>query len=154
MQIFSQPGEGTTVRMSLPRVGTAQTPAPAAAAPRWRRVLVVEDNPADLRAHRAALAPHAGDIVTATNFREGLARLEQGHYDLVVTDLSLDGVPDGWQVAETALSSGAARSVAVVSGRLPDRIPHVDKFGPALVALPKPLDIGALLGATEGIRQT
>ena len=154
VQIFSAPGQGTTVRMSLPRLGTSRPSAPADTAVRWRRVLVVEDDPADLRAHRATLAPYAGEIVTAASFAQGLARLDKGGFDLVVTDLSLDGAPDGWKIAEAALDRGAARAVAVVSGRLPERTPYADRYGPALVTLPKPLDIGALLGAVEGLHHS
>lgn len=147
MQIFSTPGEGTTVRMTVPRIPEAPAAIAAKPAPRWHRVLVVEDDPADLAAHCDALADHAEEIVAATTLAEGLAQLDGGGFDLVITDLSLDGAPDGWRIAETALDSGHARYVAVVSGRLPDRNPLADRYGAALITLPKPLDVMALVRA-------
>ena len=151
MQIQSEPGRGTTVRLSLPRLTRAGPDhTEASGAPLWRRVLVVEDDPVDLAAHRRALQTRAGEIVTATSLDAGLARLDEGGFDLVVTDLSLDGRPDGWQIAETALDGGAARAVAVVSGRLPERHPFGDRFGDALVTLSKPLDTDILTARLEG----
>lgn len=151
MQILSEPGEGTRVRLSLPCLSADETargePAPGLL---WSRVLVVEDNPADLAAHRQALRHRAGEIVTATSLEAGLGQLGKDRFDLVVTDLSLDGTPGGWQIAEAALDRGAAQAVAVISGRLPDRIPLGDRFGRALIALPKPLDAETLASALKG----
>lgn len=143
MEIRSRPGEGTTVRMTLPRI-TEATPLRDAGMRRWDRVLVIEDDPFDLDAHSRTLAPLAGEIVTATNLETGLRRLAAGRFDLVITDLSLDGRADGWQLAETALESGAAAAVAVISGRLPERHPFGSRFGAALATLPKPLDAADL----------
>ncbi|MCB1337801.1 MAG: HAMP domain-containing protein [Maritimibacter sp.] len=143
MQIQSETGRGTTVRLTLPRLPAGRQER-ATATQVWARVLVVEDNPDDLAAHRKALRPRAREIVTATSLEAGLGRLGEGRFDLVVTDLSLGGAPGGWRIAETALESGAAAAVAVISGRLPAKIPFGARFGPALVTLPKPLDAEAL----------
>jgi len=144
MQIFSRPGRGTKVRMTLPRIAHGEPLATRA--PCWSRVLVVEDDPADLAAHCDALSGIAEAIVAETSLAAGLARLkEEGGFDIVLTDLSLDGAPGGWRIAETALDLGAADGVAVVSGRLPEKTPFADRYGSALVTLPKPLDVDALI---------
>lgn len=145
MQIQSQPGQGTTVHLSLPRIPADQVAfGEVSAAPLWSRVLVVEDDPADLVAHRQALGARAREIVTATDLDAGLDELGKGRFDLVVTDLSLSGTPGGWRIAEVALEGGAAAAVAVISGRLPGGTPFGARYGQALITLPKPLDVDTL----------
>ncbi len=139
VQIRSAPGEGTTVRMILPRARPA-----AQTARHWGRVLLVEDDPADLTAARAALTDHADEVVATATCDEALTRLGEARFDLVVSDLSLAGKPDGWRIASAALSSGASGAVAVVSGRLPATTPFGGQYGAALVTLAKPFDIAAL----------
>ncbi|NDR58821.1 ATP-binding protein [Aliiruegeria sabulilitoris] len=142
VRILSTPGAGTTVRMILPRAEAA-----ASLATRWSRVLLVEDDPEDLSAARAILNDHATELVEETTTEGALARLEEQVFDLVVSDLSLGGSPGGWRIASAALSSGAARSVAIVSGRLPAKTPFNGQYGSALVTLAKPFDIAALCAA-------
>ncbi len=142
VRILSAPEEGTSVRMILPRARAITPPTP-----HWGRVLLVEDNPDDLSAARTILNDHANEVVEATTATGALACLEEHSFDLVISDLSLGGSPDGWRIASAALSSGAARAVAIVSGRLPEKTPLDGRYGSALVTLPKPLDIAALCAA-------
>ncbi|MEZ5721526.1 MAG: hypothetical protein R3D59_07570 [Paracoccaceae bacterium] len=139
------------MRLSLPRLTRAGPDrTEASGAPLWRRVLVVEDGQVDLAAHRRALQTRAGEIVTATSLDAGLARLDEGRFDLVVTDLSLDGRPDGWHMPRPRWTAARRQAVAVVSGRLPERHPFGDRFGDALVTLSKPLDTDILTARLEG----
>ncbi|MFD0979980.1 ATP-binding protein [Tropicimonas aquimaris] len=142
VSIHSTLGEGTKVRMILPRAKAAEQPATA-----WNRVLLVEDDPEDLAAARALMKDHAAELVEETTAKGALARLEDQPFDLVVSDLSLGGNPEGWRIASAALSSGSARAVAIVSGRLPAHTPFDGQYGPALVTLAKPFDIAALHAA-------
>ncbi|PRY20860.1 signal transduction histidine kinase [Aliiruegeria haliotis] len=142
VQILSAPGAGTTVRMSLPRANPVISPGV-----HWDRVLIVEDDPKDLAAARAILKDHAARIVEETTTDGALARLDAQSFDLVVSDLSLGGSPGGWRIASAALSSGAARSVAIVSGRLPATTPFNGQYGASLVTLTKPFDIATLHAA-------
>ncbi len=142
VQISSAQGAGTIVRMILPEVASEAPPVQ-----HWGRVLLVEDDPADLASEEAALAPYAGTVIACSTTEAALSALERGRFDLVLTDLSLAGLADGWRIAETALEGGSATAVAVVSGRLPATTPFGRRYGARLVTLPKPLDIAALIAA-------
>ena len=51
-----------------------------------RRILVVDDEPVVRRSLQLLLGLDGHDVETATASREALARLEQGAFDLVITD--------------------------------------------------------------------
>jgi PAS domain S-box-containing protein len=103
--IDSEPGEGTTVRFTLP----VAMPRPAAvqgragSVPRGASVLVVEDEP-ELRAAVAAMCQGAGlSVAVAGNAAEALGRLEAGLVpDLLFTDINLGPGPDGVALAAVA----------------------------------------------------
>jgi CheY-like chemotaxis protein len=122
IDIESAPGRGTRVHVRLPaRDESVEEPFPvrdptptAPAERRSVRVLLVEDD-ADNRDAMAELLRLAGhQVVTASTGGEGVARLAQGAFDVVLTDL---GLPDmsGWDVARTAKRDGTAR-VALITG--------------------------------------
>ncbi|HEX7385196.1 MAG TPA: ATP-binding protein [Burkholderiaceae bacterium] len=103
-------GQGTTVRVELPRadiqaVREANGAAPAAAAPppdgvpetglrrlTWRRILVVEDQ-ADSLELMSVLLRQEGAIVRAfDNAEQALAAAENGTFDLIISDLGMPGM--------------------------------------------------------------
>ncbi|MFV0332735.1 MAG: ATP-binding protein [Tropicimonas sp.] len=143
VRITSTEGRGTRVRLSLPR----DEPPEQAGRALWRRVLVLEDDPRDLESTLALLQPLTGRLDARTTAGAGLAMIEAGDIDLLVTDLSLHGVIDGWRLAEAALARCPEIRVAIVSGRLPDINPLGDRFGDRLVTLPKPLNLDDLCAA-------
>lgn len=65
---------------------------------RTRRVLVVEDNPLNLQLFVALLKQDGIDVVCAPSVGQGIARLDEGPYDLVLLDLHL-----GHESGETVL---------------------------------------------------
>ena len=107
-RIDSEPGQGTTVQMFLPRFGDTdpvarQTMAATADRGRGETVLVVED--ASLV--RVALARMLADLgynpVTASNAEEALVLLEsKARIDLLLTDMMLPGGPNGAELAVAA----------------------------------------------------
>jgi DNA-binding response OmpR family regulator len=65
-----------------------------------KKILIIEDEKPLAHALELKLS-HEGFVVTSTNSgAEALTFLEQGHYDLVLTDLIIPGV-DGFKVLET-----------------------------------------------------
>ena len=96
-----------------------------------RRILVVEDNPLNLKLVRDVLE-HAGyDVVDAETGEEGIEVAAREHPDLVLMDLQLPGIdgtealqrlragvldPDVPVVAVTALAMPADRAAAVDAG--------------------------------------
>jgi len=102
VEIDSAPGAGTTVRLRLPRSASAPpqenagdlddaggTGAPTPAA----RVLVVEDDEAIGTFVGRALRGAGHDVEVLANAEEALGRLEATRPDLLLTDVSLPGLP-------------------------------------------------------------
>ena len=139
--IASAPGRGTTVRLTLPLHQTAP-----AGLPPLGRVLLVEDDPSDRRAAEAVLAPAAEALDLARTAAEALAALAAPR-DLIVTDLTLHGRIEGWQLVETALTRWPEAKALVVSGHLPQVNPLLPRHAGRVATLAKPLTAETLAAA-------
>ena len=79
-----------------------------------RTILVVDDEPG-MRAGLAAVLGRGGFAVeVATTGEDGLARLEQGGIDLLVTDLRLPGI-DGLALVQAARRAGIETPVIIIT---------------------------------------
>lgn len=80
------------------------------------RVLVVEDNLANQRLVRILLESMSHEVECAFTGEEGWARIQEGHFDLVLLDMHLPGL-DGFQLSQRikALKGGAVKVVAVTA---------------------------------------
>ncbi|MCB9674351.1 MAG: response regulator [Alphaproteobacteria bacterium] len=91
LEIESQLGEGTAVRLKIPAAPGASVvdplDDPSLHGVRPARLLVVDDEPEILAILEWALQPHALDLVG--DGREALARLESDRYDAVICDLMM-----------------------------------------------------------------
>jgi signal transduction histidine kinase/HAMP domain-containing protein len=138
--ISSAPGQGTSVRLSLPLHG---------AAPRLvdlGTVLLVEDDPADRAAAQHLLQPMAQRLLVAGDAETARARLAEA-VDLLVTDLALCGRIEGWRLAEAALGRWPDLRALVVSGHLPHIDPLSSRFPGRVAVLEKPITADALTAA-------
>lgn len=131
--IASSPGQGTTVRLMLPLQAAAATPPAALGA-----VLLVDDDRADRDAVAALLAPFASRLRVAGDGPAALRLLDEP-VSLIVTDLSLHGRIEGWDLAGAALSRWASARALVISGRLPEADPLAARFPGRTATLAKPL---------------
>jgi PAS domain S-box-containing protein len=101
----SVPERGTTVRLVLPRGevdagAPSPTHTPEVGKPsRPLRILAIDDEPAiaDLVAEVLGRRGHA--VTVAHSVEAGLRRLEEGGYDLVISDLGLGAGVTGWDLA-------------------------------------------------------
>jgi two-component system, OmpR family, KDP operon response regulator KdpE len=100
--------------MTETRGRTASSPA-RPAAPKGQRVLVVDDEPAMLRALRINLRVRKYDVTTASTGREALAEVRRRPPDAVILDLGLPDV-DGIEVIRD-LRGWSRAPVIVLSGR-------------------------------------
>ena len=92
-----------------------QTASPRPAVPKGQRVLVVDDEPAMLRALRINLRVRKYDVTTASTGREALAEARRRPPDAVILDLGLPDV-DGIEVIRE-LRGWSRAPVIVLSGR-------------------------------------
>jgi CheY-like chemotaxis protein len=90
----------------------SRTPAPPRAS-RKPVILVVEDNPDSMTTVKALLRD-AGEVIEATDGRQGVAQARAHHPDLILMDLSMP-VMDGFQAFEVIRNDDALRHVPVVA---------------------------------------
>jgi PAS domain S-box-containing protein len=98
IEIESEIGKGTVVRVTLPAAESTDTVTPARRtqeAPAWSsprlRVLVIDDEPALLSVIVRELAPRH-DVIGRTSFSEALEALEDKPFDLVLCDVMMPDV--------------------------------------------------------------
>ena len=78
------------------------------------RILVVEDNPKNLKLVRDVLQYSGYDVVVATCGEDGVRLAAQRHPDLILMDLQLPGI-DGTEALRQIRESDAGRAVPVVA---------------------------------------
>ncbi|HKY95309.1 MAG TPA: CHASE3 domain-containing protein [Kiloniellales bacterium] len=121
IQIYSEPDQGTTVRLYLPRAGDLSIPMaeeePDAGFKGSLDILVVEDR-ADVRAVVCRQLRELGHRVTDTSEpQEALRVLRDGRtVDLLFTDIVLPGGMDGDELARRAEMLQPAIAVLLTSG--------------------------------------
>ena len=142
-KIYSEVGNGTTVKLYLPR-GHADGALQATAEELQvvggdEQILVVEDD--DLvRQHLQAQLRLLGYRVTgAASGRAALEVLKQMHHiDLLFTDIVMPGGMNGRQLAEAARALRPGIKVLFTSGYTENAIVHHDRLDPGVHLLGKP----------------
>ena len=89
------------------------TPLSSAATP--MRVLILDDEPIVCKRLKPAFQKMGHTVETLTNSAQALTRLRETTFDLVVTDLKMEGV-DGIQILDAVKTSSAATQVIVITG--------------------------------------
>src|SRR5450755_4397108 len=114
----TRPDHGPAGGAAMSERGRAASPpalAPAATPVRRTRVLIVEDEPALLRALRIDLRARGYEVLTAASGRDALDQAARRPPDAVLLDLGLPD-SDGTDII-TALRGWSAAPVIVLSGR-------------------------------------
>jgi DNA-binding response OmpR family regulator len=110
------------------------------------RVLVVDDHEDVRQMLATALAIEGHRVDEAADAHDGLRRLRQTRYNLIVTDHAMPGGTGAWMLQEATrrgLLDGAAALIVTAH-------PDVDQFGNVAV-LGKPLDLDAFLAHVRKI---
>jgi PAS domain S-box-containing protein len=143
-QIFSEPGEGTTVRLYFPAadklvIQTKPTPAAVGLIGGGECILVVEDNEL-VRQHVAAQLDELGyQVKQAASASEALHILDGGWgVDLLFTDVVMPGSMNGKQLADAARVRLPNLKVLFTSGYTEDAIVHQGRLDPGVNLLGKP----------------
>jgi CheY-like chemotaxis protein len=154
--VVSRPHEGSAFFVELPVTGQpleTRRAAPAAVsleAFQGRSALVVEDEPALATAVSEALSDAGFRVDRAGDGEEGLSRLTEGTYDLIVCDLKMPRI-DGMQFyrAIAAATPTLARRVIFVTGAVAgtDAERFLEETGCRWLA--KPFRLGDLLRAAR-----
>jgi PAS domain S-box-containing protein len=150
VKLYSEPGQGTTIKVYLPRTLAPSVPEPSLAAPtaaasgQRRMVLLVEDN-ADVRRYVAdALASLGYSILQASDGPAALRLLEE-HREVAVllTDVGLPGL-NGRQLADEARRRDPDLKVIFITGYARNAIVHHGILDRGVDVLVKPFTVDEL----------
>jgi PAS domain S-box-containing protein len=141
VKIYSEPGQGTTVRIYVPRAPADATPGtdrvPAAAPTGSETILVVEDDH-DVRTAVIGMLGDLGyQVIEAADPEEALHLLQANKVDLLFTDVVMPGSMTAQQMVEAALrlrpsievlfTSGYTQNAVIHHGRLDDGVHLISK---------------------------
>lgn len=159
VRIYSELGEGTTIKIYLPRLlGFDEEPAempakrPVAVNGAGETILVVEDEP-DLRAYTTeALRDLGYRVLEADNGREALQIIER-HPDieLLFTDVVLGGGMNGRALADEIARRKPGLPVLFTTGYTSNAIVHHGRLDPGMHLIGKPFTYAELASKVRRI---
>jgi signal transduction histidine kinase len=157
LDIVSEEGKGTTFFIRLPiREMARGAGVPASGAgdslSHPLRVLLVEDDPRVRELVSEYLRHDQHEVITAVNGLEGLEMFKAGDFDLVVTDLAVDGL-NGERLAEEIKALGPT-PVIMLTGFADSLLASGSKPASVDVLLRKPLSPGDLWRAMAQAMKT
>jgi PAS domain S-box-containing protein len=153
VRIYSEMGEGTTVKIYLPRHAGDGDPAErdirtqkTARAIGAETILVVEDDEA-LRSYTTEILAELGyTVLQAHNGTSALAVLEKNEIDLLFTDVVMPGGMNGRQLADEAIRRRPGLKVLFTTGYTRNAIVHHGRLDAGVQMIGKPFsfnDLGA-----------
>jgi PAS domain S-box-containing protein len=151
INVYSEPGLGTTVRIYLPRDAsgqTAQSPACEAAnriAGGGETVLLVEDEPTILELGEMMLKKFGYRVLSAGSARDAIALAEahQERIDLLVTDVVMPEM-NGRELAQRLQGMRPGIKCLFMSGYTADVIAHHGVLAPGVHFIQKPFSVQSL----------
>jgi two-component system cell cycle sensor histidine kinase/response regulator CckA len=155
LTVASEPGEGTTFTIYLPRSDAqvsvlppiVTTPHPVGSG---ERILVVEDEKIVRHLVVEILESFGYEVVEARNPQEALVICAGATFDLMVTDVVMPG-GDGSALARAAVTRQPNMRVLYTSGYTPQSIAHLDLEGSQTAFLPKPFSASELAEHVRGL---
>jgi PAS domain S-box-containing protein len=152
VKLYSEIGEGTTVKLYLPRYGGRDVIADEQ--PRYRElprarqdetVLVVEDDP-DVRGYTVEIVGNLGYRVLSAEDGASALRLLDAHPEirLLFSDVGLPGGMNGRQLAEAALRRRPRLKVLFTTGYARNAIIHQGRLDPGVEVIFKPFTYSGL----------
>lgn len=145
VKIYSELGQGTTVKMYFPRSLTDLAADSGQLPPAFERqisaqghILLVEDDPAILRYAERTLIVLGYTVDTALTGEEAIGLLKSRSYDILLTDVVLPGRLNGARVAELARDLSPGIKVLFMSGYTENAIVHNGQLDPGVELISKP----------------
>ena len=160
VKIYSEPGQGTTVKIYLPRLFAAEAPAEpprvaAGAAPgEQRKVLLVEDDERVRAFAEEALRDLGYVVVSTESAAEALARIDQEpDVDLLLTDVVMPDL-NGRQLAEQILKLKPGLPVLYMTGFTRNAVVHNGMLDPGVNFMAKPFTVDQLAAKVREALET
>jgi CheY-like chemotaxis protein len=154
--VYSEPDQGTTFRIYLPRVDqpaeTMAAESPKNVQRGTETILLVEDD-SQLRQLGSSVLAHCGyKVLVAGGPEEGLAigRSNRRDIRLLITDVIMPGM-NGRQLADEILQISPNVRVLYISGYTNDAIVHYGVLDAGLWFLPKPFTLSALIAKVREV---
>jgi signal transduction histidine kinase len=149
LEIESEPGVGTTFRISFPVQPKAFNPELDTATPASRplRVLVVDDEPVPRDVVSKYLSASGHEVVLAKAGAEALENFRQGPFDLVITDHAMPQM-NGAQLAELIKAERPGQPVLMLTGNSDATLSRETIPATVDLMLPKPIsqrDLGSAI---------
>jgi PAS domain S-box-containing protein len=155
--VYSEPGQGATFKIYLPRV---DQPSEISGADKrlsnvlrgTESILLVEDD-AQVRQLSSSVLSHCGyRVLAAANPEEGIKIARENHRDirLLITDVVMPGM-NGRQLAEKVAEFLPNIKVLYISGYTSNAIVHYGVLDEGLWFLPKPFSLSALIGKVREV---
>jgi CheY-like chemotaxis protein len=143
INIYSEEGYGTTVKIYLPRgIGEAAeaTDAPATEAVGGRETILVVEDDALVRKYVTAQLRNLGYLaIEAANAAQALAIADsRAEFDLLFTDIIMPGSMNGRQLADEVLRRRPALKVLFTSGYTENALLEYGRLPAAVLLLAKP----------------
>ncbi len=143
VNVYSEPGSGTTMRIYLPRSGEAAATEPAQPALEvvggTETVLLVEDDAPVREYARSQLLALGYRVIEAVDGPRALEVLRvHDDIDLLFTDVVMPGGMNGAQLASAALELRPGLRVLYTSGYTENAIVHHDRLDVGVQLLSKP----------------
>jgi PAS domain S-box-containing protein len=157
VKIYSEPGEGTTVKLYLPRLVDVPRIEPAItimpiAAGQHGMIVVVEDDDDVCKFTADALRLCGYRVVTARDAHSALRALEaEPHVDLLFTDIGLPGGTNGRALADEALKRFPKLRVLFTTGYTRNAVIHHGRLDPDVDLIVKPFSQSALAEAVKKV---
>lgn len=158
--IYSEPGQGSAVKVYLPRFIRQETRQAAAARaatsaqPRGKgeTILVVEDDEEVRRSSVEALREMGYEVLEAGDAIEGVRLIvDRGGIDLLFTDVGLPGAVNGRALADAARSARPGLRVLFTTGYTRNAILHNGTLDRGVHFIAKPFDLAALAAKIRAV---
>lgn len=145
VNIYSEPGEGTSIKLYLPCAGTAAAAAERGRAPvgaivrGTERILVVEDDPLVREYTASALSSFGYEVAAVPDGAAARSIIDiDGKFELLLCDVILGGGMNGREVSEAARSVLPNLKVLYMTGYTDAVIVHHGRLDPGVRLLMKP----------------
>jgi len=79
-----------------------------------KRVLIVEDNPLNMRLFSAMIAAEGYEVLEANSGQRGLELAQQEHPDLIIMDIQLPGM-SGLEVTQNLKADSATHDIPIIA---------------------------------------